>query len=88
MKNLIIAAILALGMGTVHMAYAEEGVVEKVEVKTKNAKRAIKKKAHRLQEKMCRKDDGECLEKKARHRATEMNDSVKDKASELKNKID
>lgn len=67
---------------------AEETVGEKTQTKMHDAKRALKKGVNRTQEKVCMKDDLECLKQKAANRSEETGDYVKDKTKEMKNKVD
>ncbi|MFZ3230940.1 MAG: hypothetical protein WA160_12100 [Pseudobdellovibrio sp.] len=83
----VLVMILAL-IGFTATSFAEETMGEKVEVKAKTAKRAMKKGAHRIEEAVCMESDTKCLEKKMKHHAKEAGDAVGDKASEIKNKID
>lgn len=69
-------------------AHAEETWSEKAKSHLNDAGRAAKKKIHRAQESMCRKDDVECLKLKAKHRAQEVGEEVQDAAEKIKNKID
>lgn len=85
MKALLLTLALIGFTGAVH---AEETMGEKVTDSAKDAKRAIKKGAHRVEEAVCMKGDAKCLAEKAKHRGTEAMDATKDKASEIKNKVD
>lgn len=84
MKKLI--TVLTL-IGFINTASAAETIAEKIEVKTNNVKREMKKTAHRTEEKICDKTDNNCLAKKTDHRVNETKDYMKDKASEGKNII-
>lgn len=72
----------------VNAAHAAETVVEKVKSETNDVKRAVKKTAHRVDEKICEATDKSCLAKKVNNRATEVKDYAKDKTSEASNVID
>ena len=85
MKVLIMTLVLT---GFLAPIYAAETIGEKTEATTKDIKRAVKKGAHRASEALCAKGDAKCLAEKAKHRAEEGVDAVKDKASEIKNEID
>lgn len=89
MKVLLIAIALIGFTGVVH---AEETVGEKAAVVGKDAKRAVKKGAHRVEESLCGKLTGdsklECLAKEAKNHVVEAKDAVVDKASEVKNAVD
>ena len=88
MKTLILTLSLMGVSGVSSMAFADESMGEKAEVKAKDAKRSMKKTGHRVEEKACLKDDAACLKDKAKHRTEEAKDASKDKASEIKNDID
>lgn len=79
-------------MALTSMSFAEETVGEKAQVKMKSAKRATKKGVNRAAEAVCGKLTGdskvECLAKQAKHRVEEGAEAVKDKGSEVKNKVD
>jgi hypothetical protein len=47
-----------------------------------DAKRAMKKGAHRLEEKTCAEGDAKCAAKKLKHRAQESKDYMQDKVDE------
>ena len=83
-KFLVVLALLGFA-GT---SFAEETMGEKAVDAGKDAKRAVKKGAHRVKEATCMKDDAKCLAEKAKHRVEEMSDATKDKAAELKNEVD
>lgn len=88
MKKILIATMIFLGgVNFTSVVHAEETTVEKVEVKANNTKRFIKKKYHRVKEKLCKRSDYDCLRKKANNRAEEEKDVVKDKKKEIQNKI-
>lgn len=67
---------------------AGETLIEKLETKTNDAERTTNKAINRTQEATCTDSDAECLKQKAKNRASETYDATKDKASEIKNKID
>lgn len=75
-------------LGAMTLANAEESVGEKTGAKVNDAKRSIKKGAHKVGEKLCAKGDVACLKDRAAHRAEEAGDYVKDKVEETKNKVD
>lgn len=85
MKALIMVLALVGFTATVH---AEETYGEKTQATAHDAKRAMKKGAHRTKEAMCMKGDAKCLAEKAKHRGEEAGDAVSDKAAEMKNKMD
>lgn len=85
MKTLIMTLALT---GLTGLAYAEETVSEKAQATANDAARSVKKGAHRAQEAVCAESDTKCLEQKAKHRAEEGKDYVKDKSKEMKNDVD
>lgn len=85
--NLMLLLMTALAL-PVSLVRAEQTTSEKVEVKAKDAKRAVKKGYHRTKEKMCMKSDAECARRKAKHRSEEAGDKVKDGLNEFGDKID
>lgn len=70
------------------IAYADETVVEKIQSNSNDAKRGLKKGAHRTQEVLCMDGDLECAARKAKNRLIEAGDATADAASKVKNKID
>lgn len=68
--------------------FAEETVVEKVQVATKTVARAVKKGAHRTSEALCGKGKVKCGAEKIKNRAIEAKDVMVDSSVELKNKVD
>lgn len=91
MIKLAIIVGLTLGLGSTAV-FADETAGEKIEAKTKDVKRDAKAKKHRVEEEVCDKNDektyADCLLKKAKNRSDEAGDAVKDKSSEVKNKVD
>jgi hypothetical protein len=85
MIHLIFAGALALSSVTV---LANESMSEKASGKAGDAKRAIKKGAHRAGEAVCMEGDAKCLAKKAKNRVEETKDYGKDKAIEAKDAVD
>ena len=85
MKKLIL--VLSLFLFT-NSAYAAETVGEKVDAKVSDVKREAKQKVNSAEEKICDKTDKNCLNKKAKNRASEAKDYVKDKTKEGANVID
>ena len=82
-----LAVILSISLG-ISRAVADETVPEKAKVIKNDATRATKKAVNRIEEAVCAKSDAECLARKAKNRTTEAADTVGDKVSETKNKID
>jgi hypothetical protein len=91
MKSLKFLVVLSMVFGF-GQAFADQGMGEKATDKVHDAKRDVKAKAHRAEEKACDKNDekgyGDCMAKKAGNRASEAKDAVKDKSTETKNKVD
>ncbi len=73
-------------------AFADETVMENAKDKVHDTKRDVKAKAHRAEEKACDKNDeksyAECMAKRTKNRTTEPGDAIKDKSTEVKNKVD
>ncbi len=70
------------------IAFADETITEEIVANSNDAKRSLKKGAHRAQEVLCMDGDLECAARKAKNRLIEAGDATSDAASELKNKID
>lgn len=85
MLHFIFASAMALSSVTV---LANESMSEKANAKAHDAKRAIKKGAHRTAEAVCMEGDAKCLAKKAKNRVEEGKDYAKDKATETKDAVD
>jgi hypothetical protein len=89
MKILIILIALMCCGGT---TFAKETLTEKSKVMVNSSQRSAKKALHRTKESACGKLTGaskaECLAEVAKNRLEEGKDAVKDKASEVKNKVD
>lgn len=88
MSGMMVLTVSFLISAAVQIAFADETVAEKVEVTTNDAKRGLKKGAHRTEELFCMQDDIECAARKAKNRLKEAGDAASDGASEIKNKID
>ncbi len=86
MKKIVIAMALFGFLGAA--AHAEETMGEKATAVGHDAKRAAKKGVNRTKEAFCAEGDAKCLAKKAGNRVEEGADAAKDKASEVKNKVD
>ena len=84
----MLKSMLALSILISTAVPAVETVGEKVVASGKNAKRAVKKGAHRVSEALCVKSDLKCLADKAKNRAVESKDAVVDGSKELGNKVD
>lgn len=70
------------------IAFADETITEEIVANSNDAKRGLKKGAHRAQEALCMDGDVECAARKAKNRLIEAGDAASDTASEIKNKID
>lgn len=82
----LVAALIIVGFAT--SAQAAETMGEAATAKAHDVKRSMKKGMHRAQEALCAKGDVECLKQRAENRAKEAKDYTKDKAEEVKNKVD
>lgn len=69
-------------------AYALETETERNDATKNELKREANKAVNRVEEAVCMDSDTECLKQKVKNRAEEAGDAVKDKASEIKNKVD
>lgn len=89
MKALVF--VLAIS-GLAFAAQAEETMTEKAGATVNSAKRSVKKGMNKTGEAMCGKMTGdskmECMAKQAKNRVQEGTDTVKDKATEIKNNVD
>ncbi|KYG66413.1 hypothetical protein AZI86_05020 [Bdellovibrio bacteriovorus] len=86
MKKIVIALALFGFLGAA--AHAEETMGEKAGATAHDAKRAVKKGVNRTKEAFCAEGDAKCLKDKAANRVEEGVDYTKDKAKEVKNKVD
>ena len=84
MKQIVLALFGFLGTA----AHAEESMGEKAKATTNDATRAVKKGVNRTKEAFCAEGDVKCLKDKAANRVEEGTDYTKDKAKEVKNKVD
>ncbi|MBK7863365.1 MAG: hypothetical protein IPJ65_33145 [Archangiaceae bacterium] len=82
--TLKLCALLAM-MGTPVLA---QSTVEKAKSTGNDAKREVKKGAHRVGEELCMGTKAECASKKVKHRVEEGKDAVVDQAKETKDKVD
>lgn len=83
-----LTAVAVVGLLITAPVWAEETAGEKVEEKSNDLKRSVKKGAHQVEEAGCTGTKAECTKKKAMHRGEETKDKAGDKASEVKNKVD
>lgn len=84
LSNLLMILILGLFIST---ANATETLPEKGEAVSKDIKRDANKAVDRIEEATCTDTDVECAKRKIENRAEEGKDLIKDKSSEIKNKI-
>ncbi|PXW89851.1 hypothetical protein C8R34_1038 [Nitrosomonas sp. Nm84] len=84
-SNLLLALTIGLFFST---AYAAETLYEKGEATKNEIKRDASKAVNRVEEATCTGTDVECAKKKVDNRVEEGKDLIKDKSSEVKNKID
>ncbi len=87
MKLLHLAAALVMSF-FLSSAFAEETIMEKLDVQKNDMQRSTNKAINRAKEAACTSSEMECMKQKAEHRASEAYDATKDKATELKNKLD
>lgn len=86
MKKIFIAMTTLLFLGSA--GFASESLSEKASSTGKDVKRSAKKAWNRTKEAVCMEGDLECAAKKAKNRAGEGADYVKDKAQDVKNSVD
>lgn len=87
MKPWSFLGLLALGI-VFSTAHATETVAEQIESSSKEIKREAKKTVNRAEEALCTESEAECMKKKLKHRTEETLEALKDKATDLKNKLD
>jgi hypothetical protein len=80
-------ALLALTL-TLSLPALAQSAPEKLKHTANDARRTIKKGAHRVEETLCTDSKLTCAGKKAANRVEEAKDTVKDKATEVKDKLD
>lgn len=80
--------VLALAMAAPVVASAAESRREGTNAEANDVKRKMKKGAHRVEEAVCMEGDAKCAAKKVGNRAEEAKDATKDKAKEVRDKID
>jgi uncharacterized low-complexity protein len=89
MKKLMAAfVVVGFAMGATLPAHAEETMGEKAQSTGRDAKRAVKKGAHRVGEAMCMEGDVKCAAKKAKNRVNETGEAIGDKAKDVKESVD
>lgn len=69
-------------------AFATENLSEKAGATKDDVKRDANKSMNRVDEATCTGSDADCAKQKAGNRGEEAKDYVKDKSSEIKNKVD
>lgn len=87
MKYLYLSATLTLSLAFSSGAFAEETIMEKLDVQKNDMQRSANKAINRAKEAACTGSEMECMKQKAEHRASEAYDATKDKATELENKL-
>jgi hypothetical protein len=89
-NNELIAIFLAtfIASASGQVLFAEETAGEKIHASAHDAKREMKKGAHRVEEAICVESDMKCTAKKAKNRAVEVKDLTVDEVKEIKNKVD
>lgn len=85
LSNLLMILALGLFFSTAH---ATETLPEKSEAIKNDIKRDANKAVDRVDEATCTDTDAECAKRKIGNRAEEGKDLIKDKSSEIKNKVD
>lgn len=83
----ILMSIVSVGF-VFSIAHATETVGESVSNAGKSAGASMKKGAHRVQEAFCAEGDLKCAAKKGKHRLNEGGTGLKNKATEVKDKVD
>lgn len=68
--------------------YAAETVSEKIEETSKEVKREAKKAVNRAEEALCTESEAECMKQKVKNRTEETWETLRDKATDLRNKLD
>lgn len=85
LSHIVALLILSLSCATL---FATETVSEKAQATSNDIKRDANKAVNRVQESACTGSDAECAKQKIGNRAEEAKDTIKDKSSEMKNKMD
>ncbi|WP_394807507.1 hypothetical protein [Nitrosomonas sp.] len=85
LSNLVMIMTLGLFFSTAH---ATETLTEKSDATKRDIQRDANKAVDRVDEATCTDTDAECAKRKMGNRAEEGKDLIKDKSSEMKNKID
>lgn len=83
-KLISLLGLVALSAGP---AFAQS-TGEKVKDGVNDTGREIKKGGHRVEEALCTGTKAECAKEKMKNRGVEAKDATKDKATELKDKVD
>lgn len=87
-KSLMLVVATLFAMSFAQNVSATESLPEKADAQVNNTKRSVKKGVNRVKEAVCMESDTKCLMEKAKHRAEEGGDYLKDKAKEAKNAVD
>jgi len=87
MNNINLTVVLGFSVLLI-ASCSQETTAEKVQVKLNELQRTTTEKVHRIEEAVCTGSEVECLAEKAKNHIQETAEAVKDKASELKNKMD
>ncbi len=85
MKRLSLLGLMTLALSLPAFAQSAQ---ETVKDTVNDAKRGVKKGANRVEETLCTGTKAECAAKKVKNRAEEAGDAAKDKAIEVKDKLD
>lgn len=83
-SRIFISAVAVVGA----FAFADQSASEKGAAAAHTVGRKMNKAGHRVTEALCAKSDAKCLARKAKHRAQETGEYVKDKTSEMGDKMD
>ncbi|MCH9699530.1 MAG: hypothetical protein K0U68_15630 [Gammaproteobacteria bacterium] len=67
---------------------ADETISEKIQAKANDLKRSASKTVNRVEEAVCTGSEVECMAQKAANRAEEVKQTVEDKTTAVKNKVD
>lgn len=87
MNNIILKIVLGFSVLLI-ASCVQETTKEKTHVKSNEIQRTATEKVHRIEEAVCTGSEAECLAKKATNRTQETSEAIKDKTTELKDKMD
>lgn len=85
MKRITLLGLMTMALSLPAFAQSAQ---ESVKDTVNDAKRGVKKGANRVEETFCTGTKAECVGKKMKNRAEEAGDAAKDKAVEVKDKLD